>query len=81
MSSYLALPRTAGHSEQLYHDVFDPSEPEIDLSQFLERKDWDSSEFGGDLHQELPPNAPTPRDRGFTLRAFVDADHADDTIT
>jgi len=67
MSSHLALPRT-GRLEQLYHTfaylkkyhnsemVFDPSESEIDMSQF-ERKDWDSSEFGGDLHEEFPPKA------------------------
>jgi hypothetical protein len=31
--------------------------------------------------EELPPNAPRPRGIGFTMRAYVDADHASETVT
>jgi hypothetical protein len=92
MSSHLALPRE-GHLSQVlqifsylrkYHNsemVFDPSDPVIDDTSF-ERKDWTSSEFGLiNGEEELPPNMPTPRGQGFTMRAKVDADHAADTVT
>jgi hypothetical protein len=91
LSSHLALPRE-GHLAQLYHMfgylkahhnaemVFDPSEPDIDPSQF-ERRDWTTSEVTEDLEEPLPPNMPEPRGFGFTMRAYVDADHATDTTT
>ena len=92
MSSHLALPRE-GHLEQLFHIfsylkhhhnaemVFDPSDPDIDESQF-ERRDWTSSEFGHvDGKEALPPKIPEPRGRGFVIQAKVDADHASDTVT
>ena len=91
MSSMLALPRR-GHLDQLFHIfaylkkyhnsemVFDPSEPEIDLSQF-ERQEWGATVYGCDPKEELPPNMPEPRGQGFTMRAFVDSDHAGDTVT
>ena len=90
MSSHLALPRS-GHLKQLIHIfaylkknhnselVFDPSDPEIDMNTF-ERKDWASTEFGT-ISEILPGNAPPPRGQGFTMRAYVDADHAGDAIT
>ena len=71
MSSHLALPRE-GHLEQVlhifsylkkYHNlalVFDPTPPDIDETKF-QRLDWTSSEFGGDLKEELPGNMPEPR--------------------
>ena len=91
LSSHLALPRE-GHLEQVYHMfgylkkyhnsemVFDPSDPIIDLESF-ERKDWTASEFGLSLSEEMPSNMPESRGFGFVMRAYVDADHACDTIT
>jgi len=90
MSSHLALPRE-GHLQQLYHMfaylskchnseiVFDPSEPDIDRNQFP-KKDWEATEFG-DISEVLPPGAPPSRGFGFTMRAYVDADHAGDVVT
>ena len=91
MSSHLALPRE-GHLKALYnifgylkshHNtemVFDPTEPTIDHALF-ERKDWTTSEVGFDLEELLPPNMPAARGFGFTMRAYVDADHATDSMT
>ena len=91
LSSHLALPRE-GHLEQVFHIfaylernhnsemVFDPTDPVIDQSLF-DRKDWTASEFGLTLEEMLPTNMPTPRGMGFIMRAFVDADHAGDSIT
>ena len=91
MSSHLALPRD-GHLEQVYHIfgylkkyhnsemVFDPSDPTIDEESF-ERRDWTSSEFGLNLTEEMPTNMPESRGLGFVMRAYVDADHASNTIT
>ena len=39
------------------------------------------TESGADLKEELPGSMPTPRGLGFVICAFVDADHAGDTIT
>ena len=90
MSSHLALPRE-GHLEQLYHIfaylkmnhnsemVFDPSDPDIDPELF-KRQDWEATEFG-ELEEELPANCPEARGFGFIMTAYVDADHASDTIT
>ena len=89
MSSHLALPRQ-GHLQQVLHIfsylkkhhssslVFDPTIPDIDETKFR-RMDWSSSEFGGDLQEDLPGNMPEPRGVGFVMRAMVDADHAADT--
>ena len=91
MSSHLALPRE-GHLKEVFHIfahlkkyhnselVFDPSDPVIDKSQF-ERKDWTTSECDSKLSEELPGNMPKPRGLGFVVRAYVDADHAGDTVT
>ena len=91
LSSCLALPRR-GHLQQVYHIfaylkkhhnaemVFDPTRPEIDMSLF-ERKDWSTSEMDMETKEELPPNMPEPRGIGFVMRAYVDADHAADSMT
>ena len=91
MSSHMALPRE-GHLEQLFrifaylkchHNaemVFDPSEPTIDNSLF-EREDWTNAQYGIELKEELPPNAPALRGQGFTISAYVDSDHAGDSVT
>ena len=60
--------------------VFDPTDPVIDESMF-ERKDWNASEFGRGLKEELPTNLSKSRGLGFVIWAFVDADHASDSIT
>ena len=62
--------------------VFDPTFPEIDKEDFR-RQDWTSSEFGlkETLSEELPGNMPEPLGQGFIMRAYVDADHATDTMT
>jgi hypothetical protein len=85
------MPRE-GHLAQVYHIfaylkkhhnaemVFDPSEPDIDMSLF-ERKDWTTSEMSFCLKEELPSKMPRPRGLGFTMRAYVDADHATDSMT
>ena len=91
MSSHLALPRE-GHLDRVYHIfaylkshhnaevVYDPTEPFIDESLF-ERKDWSTSEMSGKGSEELPDTMPMPRGQGFVMRAYVDADHASETIT
>lgn len=91
MSSHLALPRQ-GHLDQLYHIfaylnkhhnselVFDPSYPSIDESKF-QRQDWSSTAYNHEEKEELPSNMPEPRGNGFIMRAFVDADHAGDSMT
>ena len=90
MASCMALPRQ-GHLDQLYHIfaylklkhnsemVFDPSEPDIDETTF-EKQDWQHTVYGAGS-EEKPANAREPRGFGFKIRAYVDADHAGDTIT
>ena len=70
MSSHMALP-WQGHLQQLYHMfgylkihhnaeiVFDPSDPDIDMSKF-ERQYWSGTIYGNSLREKLPPNLPTP---------------------
>src|SRR5688572_11174190 len=91
LSLHLALPRR-GHLEQVFfmfgylkkhHNaemVFDPSLPAVDESEFGQQ-DWTTSEAGLTLQEELPPNMPQPRGQGFVMQAFVDADHATNSVT
>ena len=92
MSSHLALPRE-GHLKELYHIfaylkahsnaemVFDPTPVVFDRSIF-ERQDWSYSAYGYEsLEEELPQNMPTPLGQSMTMRVFVDADHAGETVT
>ena len=91
MSSHLALPRE-GHLQQLYnifaylkkhHNaemVFDPTIPDVNRSHF-QRRDWSTSEAAFSGKEVLPPNQPEMRGLGFLMRAFVDADHATDSMT
>ena len=83
MASYMVSPRQ-GYLDQVYHVfaylklhhnceiVFDPTETEINLSDFSE-KDWSTS-YGA--KEVLSTNTPEPRGQGFVIRAFVDSDHA-----
>jgi hypothetical protein len=94
LSSCLALPRE-GHLEQLFHIfaylkgkhntemIFDPSLPVIEENLFP-KEDWSSSVYATsdcELKENTPPNMPGPRGQGFTMRVYVDSDHAGDTIT
>lgn len=94
MSSHLALPRV-GHLEQVLHIfaylkkhsnsemVFDPSQVDFDRSQFPD-KDWSQSIYSQDqavLKETLPADMPKPRGVGFTMRTYVDSDHAGDKVT
>jgi len=90
MSSHLALPRV-GHLEKVLHIFgylkkhhnaempFDPSYPEINEQEFV-RQDWSNTVYG-DVKEELPPNMPEARGRGFVMRCFVDSDHAGESVT
>ena len=53
--------------------VFDPTYPEIDMSQFKEC-DWKS--FYGNVKEAIPLNAPPPQGKEVDLRLFVDSDYA-----
>ena len=60
--------------------VFDLSEADIDESQFT-KQDWSATPYDDECTEDTPGNALGPRGIGFTIRAFVDADHAGDSIT
>jgi hypothetical protein len=94
MSSCLALPRI-GHLQQLYYIfaylkkhhntemVFDATEPDINMTDF-EKKDWSNTVYvpgDGEIKEALPTDMPKPRGKGFVMRAYVDSDHAGDTVT
>ena len=92
MSSHLALPRE-GHLEQVLHIfaylkrhhnaemVFDPSGCDLDRNLFPKR-DWSYSAYGcEEPEEETPPDMPKPIGREFTMRVYVDSDHAGDQIT
>jgi hypothetical protein len=94
MSSCLALPRF-GHLQQLYYIfaylkkhhntemVFDPTIPDIDAKAF-EKKDWSNTVYSSgdvELKEALPSDSPKARGKGFTMSAYVDSDHAGDTVT
>ena len=69
MASCMAMPRR-GHLDQLFHMfaflknkhnsemVFDPSEPDIDETQFS-GETWTDTVYG-DCSEDIPPNAPVP---------------------
>ena len=94
MASVMAMPRR-GHLEQLYHIfaflkikhnaelVLDPTIPEIDESCF-ERKDWQHTVYGEvkeDVISNSSPHYREPRGLGFVIRAYVDSDHAGESVT
>ena len=90
LASMMALP-CEGHLDAVFHMfaflkrkhnvviVFDPTEPETDTNKFP-CEDW-SVTPNGECKEEIPSNAPEPRGIAFTMRAFVDSDHAGDMIT
>ena len=89
MASMMALPRE-GHLKELVcmisflkarHNavlVLDPSEPDIDQSQFTD-EDLLASAYGK-CKEEISGNTLEPRGLGFTIRAFIDADFAGDSV-
>ena len=58
--------------------VFDPSYPDIDMSDF---KTFNWKEFYGAATEALPPDAPLPLCKEVDLRLYVDLDHTGDKIT
>ena len=90
MASMMALPRE-GHLEQVYHIfaylkskhnaemVFDPTIPDFDKSGF-HHEDWSHTVYTN-ATEKLSTKNPQPRGLGFTIRAFVDADHAGNLVT
>ena len=89
MASMMALPREVHlnvvlqmfsflRSKHNSASVFDPSEPEIDQTQFL-TEDWSETPCGS-CKEDIPSNAPVPGGIGFTMRAFVDSNRAGDSV-
>ena len=85
MSSAIDLPRESQLAAVLHmflflkskHNgvtVFDPTEPEIYPIQFA-TEHWSATPYDP-CKEDVPSNDPAPRDIGFTMRAFVDSDHA-----
>ena len=63
--------------------VFEHIIPDIDKSNFL-KEDWENTVYAneiGELKEEVPTNLLTLLGKGFTMRAYVDSDHAGDQIT
>ena len=89
-ASMMAL-RREGHLDAVFHMfaflkrkhngviVFDPTEPEIDVDNFP-REDWLATSYG-EYKEEIPSNSPEPRGIAFTMREFLDSDHAGNMIT
>ena len=85
----MAMPRD-GYLNQLYHMVTylklkhnseivpDPTVPDISAVQFIVA-DWQHPPFGKSKGK-CPHNTPKHCGVGFTSRAYVDSDHAGDTI-
>ena len=62
----------------LYHTV-----PAIDKADFP-KENWDNTVYSNtraELKEEIPTNLPTSLGKGFTMRVYVDSDHAGDQIT
>ena len=59
--------------------MFDPTEPETYKNKF-QTEDCSATLYGS-CKRDVPSNAPSSSGIGFTLRAFVDSDHAGDSIT
>ena len=90
LASMMALPHE-GHLDAVFHMfafqkrkhngviVFYQTEPEIDINKFP-REDWSATPYG-ECKEEIPSNAPDHRGIAFTIRAFVDSNHAGDMVT
>ena len=79
LSSHLCLPRE-GHLQQVYH-IFaylkanHNSRLVFDHSYFLWRTCY------GNVTEELTPTVPPSKGKGIIITAYVDADHAGDSVT
>ena len=90
MALFTAMPRQ-GHLDPLYHVsaflkkkdnyemAFGPTDPNFCDDQFA-REDWNDTVYGK-FNEDLPPYVPQGRGFRFKMRAFVDADHARDSVT
>lgn len=91
LASHVAMPRD-GHLREMLHIfahlkshhnsemVFDPSVPDIEPEDY-QRRDWEATAFGDELEEVLPENCPEALGMGLVMRAYVDADHAGDSVT
>ena len=89
MAAHMSMPRE-GHLECLLHTfaylkikhnsrmVFDPTYPDIDMSQF---KECDWKHFYPEAKEAIPGNMPEPRGKDVDLRVFEDSDLAGDSVT
>lgn len=80
-----------GHLDMVYHIfaflkkhhntevVLDSSEPDIEEHLF-QKENWEHSVYGKG-HEIIPPDAPESCGLGFKISAYVDSDHAGDSIT
>jgi hypothetical protein len=91
MAAHCAMPRK-GHLDAVWHMfaylkkhdkskmVFDSRSPTFSVkTNELPRPDW--SDFYKDVKEQVPHDAPEPRGQAVELTAFVDSDHAGDTVT
>ena len=58
--------------------VFDPSVTNFDADKF-QRQNWSQTVYGDDPPDQ-PPNTPNPWGQGFLVSAYIDSDHAGDTV-
>jgi hypothetical protein len=58
--------------------LFDPTYDDMDYDSFP-KENW--TDFYGDVHEAIPPNAPPPLGKPVEIRCFVDANHAGDKVT
>ena len=59
--------------------AYDSKTPELYKSAF--NNNADLKDFYGDMEVELLPNMPEPREHVVRISAFVDANHAENTVT
>ena len=90
MASMIAIPRE-GHLAAVFQmlsflkikcngvTVFDPAEPEIYQNQFP--TEHCSTTPYSPFKEDSPSNDPTPRGIGFTMRAFVNINHAGNSVS
>ena len=57
--------------------VYDPSYPDINISDFSTH-DW--TEFYGSVKEPIPPNAQPSQGKPVDLRIYVDSDFAGDRV-
>ena len=90
MAFMMAMSRE-GHLDQIFHIfaylkikhnavmVFDPTDPDIDPADFP-KENWNHTVYS-EAKEPIAHNLPKPCGKGFTIRAYVDADHAGNIVT